>query len=94
MTVWRSQESRSPRLKDLDAAQVAHMEWVDTPESSNIARFRYDEPTQTLEIEFKKTGAYQYFDVPEAVFVAMCQADSKGTFFGAQIRGVYRFARC
>lgn len=69
------------------------MDWIDTPESSNIARFAYDQRSQVLSIEFKKGGSYQYFEVPEAVFEAMKSADSKGQYFAQSIKGVFRFAR-
>lgn len=69
------------------------MDWTETPESSNIARIAYDESSGTLFIEFLKGGAYQYFDVPEAVFVAMIGAGSKGQFLAQNIKGVYRYAR-
>lgn len=35
--------------------------------SSNIASIGYDETSETLEIEFKNGGVYQYFDVPQGV---------------------------
>jgi len=70
------------------------MDWFETPESTNISRFRYETETLTLEIEFKNNNVYQYFDVPEPTYVAFCQADSKGKFFSQNIRGVFRYARC
>jgi len=70
------------------------MEWFETPESSSITRFRYETETLTLETEFKNGTCYQYFDVPEPVYQAFCQAGSKGQFFMQNIRGIYRYARC
>lgn len=69
------------------------MDWIETPESSNIARFAYDNGSQVLTIEFRKGGSYQYFEVPEAVFEAMKTADSKGQYFAQNIKGVFRYAR-
>lgn len=69
------------------------MSWIETPESSNIARFRYIGESGTLEIEFTKGGAYQYFGVPEAVYEQMRGAGSKGQFFAQNIKGVFRYAR-
>jgi len=69
------------------------MEWIGTPESSNIARFAYDKGSSVLSIEFKKGGIYQYFDVQEAVFESMKSADSKGQYFAQNIKGVFRYAR-
>jgi len=69
------------------------MDWIETPDSSNITRFGFDKPSGVLLIEFKKGGTYQYFDVPESVFDAMRVADSKGQFFAQNVKGVFRFAR-
>jgi hypothetical protein len=69
------------------------MNWIDTPESSNIARFGYDENNQVLGVEFKSGGTYHYFDVPENVFGQMKNASSKGQFLAQNIKGTYRYAR-
>jgi hypothetical protein len=69
------------------------MNWIDTPESSNISRFKYDESSQTLTVEFKSGGQYQYFDVPQVVFEQMKVAPSKGQFLAQNIKGHYRYAR-
>ena len=69
------------------------MDWIQTPESSNIVRFSYDKKSKVLQIEFKKSSTYQYFDVPERVFDAMRSAGSKGQFLAQNIKGVYRYAR-
>lgn len=69
------------------------MNWVETPDSSNIARFRYNSEAGTLEIEFQKGGVYQYFDVPESVSEQLGLASSKGQYFATNIKGVYRYAR-
>lgn len=69
------------------------MSWIETTDSSNIARFRYTNETSILEIEFTKGGVYQYFDVPEAVFEGMKVAASKGQYFAQNIKGVFRYAR-
>lgn len=69
------------------------MNWVETPESSNIARFGYDETSQVLTVEFKSSGTYNYFDVPETVFEQMKVAPSKGEFLARNLKGIYRYAR-
>ena len=68
-------------------------EWISTPQSSNIARFRYDEVSQTLTVEFKNGTRYNYYDVPQHIFEGMESADSKGKYLNANIKGVYRYAR-
>ena len=69
------------------------MTWIETPESSNILRFGYDESSQILTVEFKNGGSYNYFDVPEAAFEQMKAASSRGQFLAKNIKGIYRYAR-
>ncbi len=69
------------------------MNWVETPESSNIARFSFDEDSGTLFIEFKKGGTYQYFDVPQGIVEQFKVASSKGQYFAQSIKGVFRYAK-
>ena len=69
------------------------MNWIETPDSSNIARFGYETGSSLLVIEFKKGGVYQYFDVPETIFEQMQAAGSKGQYFAQNIKGVFRYAR-
>jgi hypothetical protein len=69
------------------------MSWIETPESSNIARFRYDEKNQVLTVEFKDGSTYNYFDVPQAVGGQMKAAPSKGQFLAQNVKGRFRYAR-
>ena len=69
------------------------MNWIDSPSSSNITRFGYDDATQVLYVEFKNGSVYQYFDIPENVFEQMKAASSKGQFLAQNIKGAYRYAR-
>lgn len=69
------------------------MDWIDTPESSNIARFAYDDTSCVLKVEFKNGGLYDYFDVPQHIFEGMRNAPSKGQYLAQQIKGAYRYAR-
>ena len=62
-------------------------------QSSNISTVGYDETSQTLEIEFNNGGIYQYFDVPVAQYVELMRSESVGTYFSANIRAMYRYAR-
>ena len=68
-------------------------EWISTPQSSNVAGFKYNEASQTLTVEFNSGSRYNYYDVPQHVFEGMKSADSKGKFLNAEIKGVYRYAR-
>ena len=69
------------------------MEWIETPESSNINRFGYDASNQILTVEFKSGGMYQYFDVPQGVFDQMKSSPSTGQYLAQSIKGHYRYAR-
>ncbi|MEK7992724.1 MAG: KTSC domain-containing protein [Planctomycetota bacterium] len=69
------------------------MEWVPSPESSNIVRFGYEAANQELFVEFKRGGVYQYFDVPQTIFDQMKAAPSKGSFLAQMVKGRYRYAR-
>lgn len=69
------------------------MNWIDTPESSNIGGFGYDQKSQVLTVEFKNGGQYEYYDVPETIFEQMKIAPSKGQFLFQCIKGTYRYAR-
>ncbi len=69
------------------------MEWIETPQSSNIARFAYEAPSQVLTVEFKTGGTYNYFDIPDVIFEQMTAASSKGQFLAQKIKGRFRYAR-
>lgn len=71
------------------------MAFADLPpfESSNIRSARYDEAAQVFEITFLNGGTYQYFDVPTMVVEGFEQADSKGSYLAARIKGHYRYSR-
>lgn len=69
------------------------MIWIESPESSTITRFGYDDANQVLFVEFKNGSAYRYFDVPGPVFEQMKSAPSKGRFLAQVIKGSYRYAR-
>lgn len=58
--------------------------------SSNIASIGYDPNSETLEVEFLKTGrVYQYFNVPGFMYERLMQASSVGIFFNAEIKNAY-----
>ena len=61
--------------------------------SSNLVSVGYDPRSWTLESEFKDSGVYQYFDVPEVVHQELMQAGSKGTFFHTNVRDQYRYMK-
>ena len=61
--------------------------------SSNVESVGYDEDSSTLQVEFKNGGTYQYFDVPENVFIGLRDADSVGGYLAAVIKGSYRYSK-
>ena len=61
--------------------------------SSNIAAVGYDADSQTLTIEFRSGGTYEFYDVPEAVHQSLMQSSSLGSYFQSEIRGRYRYVR-
>jgi hypothetical protein len=63
------------------------MQWHEV-ESTVVDAIGY---SRVLEIVFESGRVYQYYDVPEEVFYGMLNADSKGKFFNANVRGKYSF---
>ncbi|MEH6721252.1 MAG: KTSC domain-containing protein [Aurantimonas endophytica] len=57
--------------------------------STSIASIGYDELTQVLEVEFIKTGVYQYFNVPAPTHEALMTAPSHGGFLNTNIKGQF-----
>jgi hypothetical protein len=61
--------------------------------SDMMSSVGYDTTAAVLEIEFCSGSVYQYFDVPPDHYVALLVATSKGRFFNAQLRPVFRCLR-
>ena len=62
-------------------------------ESASIASVGYDPQSCTLEVVFRNSGVYRYFDVPLHVYARLLAADSVGTFVNKEVKANYRFAR-
>lgn len=58
--------------------------------SSTIRAVGYDEHSQTLEVEFKSGGIYQYKGLPKSVYDRFKAAPSKGKFLAQFIKGKYQ----
>lgn len=69
------------------------MNWISTPESSNVAGFGYDSKSEVLTVEFMQGRRYNYYDVPLMIFEQMRMATLKGQFLAQNIKGKYRYAR-
>ncbi len=61
--------------------------------SSNILSIGYDEASETLEVEFQKSGIYQYYNVPSTLYDQLMVAPSKGQFLNAYIVKGYPYSR-
>jgi hypothetical protein len=61
--------------------------------SAVIQSFDYEPATQNLRIVFQTGRAYVYKEVPEAVYLGMKGAFSKGEYFNEHIREHFRFVR-
>ncbi|MCD4686147.1 MAG: KTSC domain-containing protein [Anaerolineae bacterium] len=57
--------------------------------SSNLVSVGYDTATRTLEIEFDGGRVYQYYGVPENVYLGLMSAGSHGRYFHYHIKGRY-----
>lgn len=61
--------------------------------SSNLAAVGYDEPSETLEVEFHNGAVYQYYNVPKGIHEEMMRAGSKGQFLHVYIKNAYAYSR-
>lgn len=61
--------------------------------SSNVQSIGYDEASQTLEVEFQRSGVYQYYNVPQYIYEELMRAPSKGQFLNAYITKGYPYSR-
>lgn len=57
--------------------------------SSNLASIGYEPDTETLEVEFKSSGIYQYFNVPQFMYDRLMESASVGKFFSMEIKEAY-----
>lgn len=62
-------------------------------QSSNIKAIGYNPSSCILEIEFKKSGVYQYKDVPKDVYQDFINATSHGSYFHRHIKGRYSYIK-
>jgi hypothetical protein len=62
-------------------------------ESTAIRAVDYEADRRELKVTFVSGELYVYGDVPGEVHRAFVEADSKGRFFQAQIRGRYAYEK-
>lgn len=63
-------------------------------DSKMLASVAYDARKQILHLRFRKTGdVYRYFEFPAAEYQTFLDAESRGRFFLAHIRGRFPYQR-
>jgi hypothetical protein len=65
----------------------------DSVSSSNVVSIGYDESVQTLEVEFRNGGIYQYYNVNAELARQLMTAPSKGQFIHTYIRNAFPYSR-
>jgi hypothetical protein len=68
------------------------MTWM-AVESSALQAAAYAEGQALLYLLFGSGEVYRYFDVPQWQYQEFLAADSKGRYFGRNIRGRFRYER-
>jgi KTSC domain len=68
------------------------MNWTPV-ESSVFWAAAYAEEQRVLYLLFRSGALYRYFDVAHRQYHEFLEADSKGRFFGRNIRGRFRYER-
>jgi uncharacterized protein len=93
---WRAQNplwaAIRPDRKNLPPEEIKQME-REAVASSTILSIGYESASETLEVEFKNGGIYQYYNVPEPVYQAFLASDSKGTFLHVNIKNAFPCSR-
>jgi DNA helicase HerA-like ATPase len=93
---WRSQNPIWTNLRVLrtpltqDEIERMERELVD---SSTVLSIGYEPTTNTLEVEFKSGGLYQYYNVPEPIYEELMASNSKGKFLHEYIKPAYPCSR-
>jgi ATP-dependent DNA helicase RecG len=58
--------------------------------SSNIASVEYDGERMIMEIEFHDGAVYQFFDVPEKVYLGLVNAPSHGAYYLLEVKELFK----
>jgi len=61
--------------------------------SSTLFSASYIEESKVLEVKFNRGAIYRYFDIPKEIFVALCEAESAGSFFNKNIAAKFKYER-
>jgi len=72
-------------------------DWIATPQSSNIARWRYVPGERLLYVAFRRKDApelvYRYEGVDSGTVARLAAAESVGRTFAAEIRTAFKYSR-
>lgn len=68
--------------------EILEKQW---PDSKNIARTKYYPITKVLEIQFKPSGIYLYYDVSPELWRQLSESKSPGIFFAQAIKGKFKY---
>lgn len=62
-------------------------------QSSMLKYFEYDDSTKTLKTTFNNNDIYEYNDVPLKNIIEMIESESKGKYFAANIKNVFKYKK-
>lgn len=62
---------------------------IEPVDSSNLSGYGYNAGTHQLDIAFKSGDIWRYAGVPETLALEFANAESKGKFFNAHVRGKF-----
>lgn len=60
--------------------------WVPTPDSSNVSRVFYHGDTKTIGVQFVSGGLYSYLGASEEIYENLVHAPSVGKYLNAVIK--------
>lgn len=93
---WRSQNPSWVYLRvlrtTLKEEEINSME-RDNVESSMVISIGFEPSSNTLEVEFKNSSIYQYYNVPSVIHDQLMASDSKGKFINVYIKPAYAYSR-
>ena len=61
--------------------------------SSQIREIGHDASTETLAVRFNTGALYHYAAFPAAKFAQFMESESKGGFFGKNVKGAHEYTR-
>ena len=83
---------KEPAVVSPEEIRAIPVHWIEA-DSSNVVRYGWSPNGHVLVVEFKGGAVYNYFDVPESVFMDMQGALSVGKFLARAIKGVYEYGQ-